>query len=198
MIDRGHYFEATAEHVNQLTDNECVDLFYQMLKADAEEIGMPVTSVYTGLDSVQDGGVDASVDLEPPSDGHLIVGSCPSYQIKAGKSFKPWNNAEIEKELFGKREHEVKGLGRQTERCFANRRTYILVCMKVKLNAQQRDDAIGHLKQAGKNMRIARSRREGLGTGSGAGSPEHVSILGHTGKQSEHQRRDVSRYLECE
>ena len=148
MIDRGHYFEATAEHVNQLTDNECVDLFYQMLKADAEEIGIPVTSVYTGLDSVPDGGVDASVDLEPPSGGHLIVGSYPSYQIKAGKSFKPWNNAEIEKELFGKREHGVKRLGRQTERCFANRRTYILVCMKVKLNAQQRDDAIESLRQA--------------------------------------------------
>ena len=61
--DRSRYFEATAEDVNRLTDNECMDLFYEMLKADAVGIGIPVTAISVSQDSVPDGGIDASVDL---------------------------------------------------------------------------------------------------------------------------------------
>ena len=154
MIDREHYFEATAEDLDRHTDNECMNLFYQMLKADAVGIGIPVTAINVSQDSVSDGGIDASVNLKPPHDGHLIVGSHPSYQIKAGKTFKPWLNAVIEKELLGAHERRAKGLGRQTRRCFANQHTYILVCMKVKLDTRRRDDAIKNLKQVARGCEM--------------------------------------------
>ena len=139
------FFEATAEDVNRLSADECVDLLGRMLRADADGMGIPVTAITVTDGTVPDGGIDAHVDWESPNGGHLIVGTYPSYQIKSGKSFKPWQKEVIRKELFGGTRLKPRGLGTETRRCFENRHTYILVCMKVKLTRQRRRSATENL-----------------------------------------------------
>ena len=81
----------------------------------------------------------------------------------------------------------LKGSGRQTRRCFASQHTYILVCMKVKLDTRHRDDAIKNLKQAVRGCEMPDPDVRVWGQDQVRGSPEPVSILGPAGKRSEYQ-----------
>ena len=142
------FFEATAEDVNRLSADECVNLFGRMLWADADRMGIPGTAITAPEGNAPDGGIDAHVDWESPHGGHLIVGTYPSYQIKSGKSFKPGQKEVIRKELFGGTRLKPRGLGTEMRKCFENQHTYILVCMKVKLTEKQRCSATENLKRA--------------------------------------------------
>ena len=145
------YFSAEPRDIDDLPEKTCVQIFGEMLRAEAIEIGIPVTSVTIADSSVPDGGIDAHVNCESPEGGHLIVGNCPSYQIKAGKNFEPWQKAEIYSELFGGKEPKKENLKTEIRRGLENGCTYILACMKIdrsKFTVNRRHDAENHVKDA--------------------------------------------------
>jgi len=77
---------------------------------------------------VADGGIDAVVEDGLPVPADLIKEGRTSYQIKASSSFKPWQRAEIKKELFGNKEPANENLGSSVRNCLDEDGTYILVC----------------------------------------------------------------------
>ena len=142
------YFSAAPEDINRLSPDSCAQVFGKMLKSEAFDIGIPSTAVTTTHTSVPDAGIDARVKCQSPAGGHLIVGHNPSYQIKAGETFAPWQPSEINRELFGNKEHKAENLGTETRRCFENGYTYILVCMKTHLTPARQEQALENLKRA--------------------------------------------------
>src|SRR5215204_694925 len=100
----------TPEHVGALSATRAVELIAELLRAEARRIGVPTTKVRVSIAriNVADGGVDASVNSEDVADARwddsFIPDERTSLQIKTGDSFKPWQEGEIRKELFGDKE----------------------------------------------------------------------------------------------
>ena len=97
---------------------------------------------------VPDGGVDATVDeVQIATGSGIIKPGKTSYQIKSGRSFSPWQKAEIRKELFGEGTPLNKqSLGESIRACLGDGGTYILVCTRIDLAHSQRSDALNHIK----------------------------------------------------
>ena len=142
------FFSAEQEHLNRLSSDRCAELFGEMLTAEARSLGMSATSVTIATDSTPDGGIDARVECESPGSGNLIVGRCPSYQIKAGQDFKPWQPSAINEELFGTDDHIAENLKSEVKYCLENGHTYILVCMRTDLIPRNHRKAVENLKSA--------------------------------------------------
>ncbi|MBI5484919.1 MAG: hypothetical protein HY888_10720, partial [Deltaproteobacteria bacterium] len=89
-----------------------------------------------------DGGIDARVD-GAPSANSILVGGQTFFQLKAGSSFKPWQNSQLKKELFGSSSATPSSaaLGAATRECLDNEGRYVLVVFGHDLTPQQQSDA---------------------------------------------------------
>lgn len=146
------FFCASSANLDVLPPDGCSDIFGRMLYAEAREIGISVTDVIMNtIESVPDGGIDARVILRNTNvdAGHLIVGCNPSYQIKSGE-FKPWQKSVIYKELFNDKTPTRENLRSEIRRCFENKDTYILVCMKTQITPKSQEDARLYIIEAAK------------------------------------------------
>ena len=130
-------FTAKKEHFHQLNSTDAVDLFREMVRTEALKFPPGTCKIYVPRqDNVADGGIDATVDtdsLDIQSD--IIASGKNSYQIKSGKEFKPWQKAEIEKELSVDGTPET--LGKRIRDCLAAKGTYVLVCTGINLSRKQ-------------------------------------------------------------
>ena len=84
----------------------------------------------------------------------------PSYQIKAGRTFKPWQKSIIRKELFGTKAPEQENLGESIRDCLDACGTYVLVCTGIDLVDSQRRDALNHIKDYLKQCGYQQSKVE--------------------------------------
>jgi len=141
-------FTVRNEDLHRLNPEEAVGFFRELLLAEARRIGVPIAKVHISTwINVPDGGVDASIDdvpALPVSD--LAKEGITSFQIKAGASFEPWQNAQIKKELFGSKPPDKDNLGSGVRNCMDNNGLYVLVCFKHDLTPEQYGQTIGHLK----------------------------------------------------
>ena len=97
--------------------------------------------------NVPDGGVDATVnEVQIATGSGIIQPGRTSYQIKAGRTFKPWQASEIKKELFGTKTPERQHLGKSIRACLDAGGTYILVCTGIDLVEPRPTDARNHIK----------------------------------------------------
>jgi len=139
-------FTVRNDDLERLSPVEAVNLFRELLWAEARKISIPISKIHisTWVD-VPDGGIDAAVEnpLLTPSD--LIKEGRTGYQIKAGASFKPWQDAQIKKELFGKKHPGKENLGTSIRDCLDNDGTYVLVCFKQEFSDEQRRQASGSI-----------------------------------------------------
>lgn len=135
-----------------MTADECHVLFGKMLRAEARMLNISQTDIITTSRSeVPDGGIDARIKrCNQPAGGDLITGTNPSYQIKSGREFKPWQRSHINRELFGSKGGPctVENMSKEVRRCFENGCTYILVCMRTDLNTAQHEQALENLQDA--------------------------------------------------
>jgi len=127
-------FSITGDNINRLSDEECVELFGELLHADARQLKIPISKVSFTWETRADAGIDASVEDGISEEGNLIVDSETFYQIKSGTSFKPQQPGVIKSELLGKKDEKVENLGAEVQRCFQHNGTYVLVCMKKNSN----------------------------------------------------------------
>ena len=142
-------FTAKTEHLHQLNFIDAVDLFRELLRAEA--LRFPVGTCKINVPrqgNVADGGIDATVDadsLEIQSD--IIASGKNGYQIKSGKEFKPWQKSEIKKELFGDRTPLNKeNLGKRIRDCLKDDKgTYVLVCTGINLGKSRTAQTRHHI-----------------------------------------------------
>ncbi len=139
-------FSITSEHINHMLDNDCVELFGELLHADSRRLKMPISKISFTWETRPDAGIDASVEEGDFINGDLIVDSKVFYQIKSGISFKPQQLAVIKKELLDTKEEKFENLGREVQRCLKCKGTYVLVCMKKTLTTDEKNNAEEHLK----------------------------------------------------
>lgn len=154
MIIMDTIFTVRNGDLERLSPKEAVALFRELLWAEARRIGIPTSKIQISLwVDVPDGGIDAVVDnpLSAPSD--LIKEGRTGYQIKAGASFKPWQDAQIKRELFGTKHPGKENLGNSIRNCLDNDGTYVLVCFQQELVDEQHRQAVGaiehYFKQCG-------------------------------------------------
>lgn len=134
-------FSIRKEDINRLSTDNCVNLFGNILHADARRIKLSISKVHFSTITIPDGGIDASIEDGISEQGDLIIDAESFYQIKAGESFEPWQEAVIKQELLGNRESKKENLGSEVRRCFERNGTYILICMKVQLTTERKNKA---------------------------------------------------------
>jgi hypothetical protein len=140
-------FTVRNEDLHRLNPQEAVEFFRELLWAEGRRIGVRIANVQISTwINIPDGGVDASINdvpAIPVSD--LAKEGITSFQIKAGASFEPWQDAQIKKELFGSRPPDKDNLGSGVRNCMDNNGLYALVCFKHDLTPEQYRETKGHL-----------------------------------------------------
>ena len=102
-------FAANNQHLEYLTEQQAVEVFRDLLWAEATASGIPknLINVPSAI-TVPDGGIDAEVQgVEAPSVQGIIKPGLTRYQIKTG-SFSLSGDADIRKILFRETLHELK------------------------------------------------------------------------------------------
>ena len=155
-MNRETIFTVRNEDLGRLDPTEAVLFFRDLLWAEARRLGIEISKInVSAWVNVPDGGVDATIDDVQIEEGQgIIKQGKTSYQIKAGTSFKPWQESEIKKVLFGDKIPEKQNLGESIQACLdADNSTYVLVCTGIDLVDSQRRSAFEHienfLKQCG-------------------------------------------------
>lgn len=114
-----------------------IDFMKKLLWAEAWRVGIPRQDVNISEEIIiADGGIDASVST-PNTNGSILIPGKTHYQIKTGAAFKPWQQAQIKKELFGKHPPKLGALGSQVRRGLEEGAAYSLVVLGHDLTSPQ-------------------------------------------------------------
>ncbi len=149
-MDMGIHSLLTAdeEYLKQLDSKKSVELFRDLIWAEAYRFGIPLSKVTISLlVTVPDGGVDAAIDIDDvtlPSGGLFEKGK-NSYQIKVGGNFKPQNKTAIIEELFDKKTPSLDNLAPEVRSCLEGNGKYVIVCFGLDLTPAQRNKAKSNL-----------------------------------------------------
>jgi len=122
-------FSVDPKRIGELKDKEGTELFRDLLWCDAVRLGL--RNIVVSLDTNDpDGGIDAKADSQGSTDFPSISGSF-HFQIKTGKSYKPWQESSVKKELFGSltvAPSKVR-LGQAVRDCMDSGGAYVLVTL---------------------------------------------------------------------
>jgi hypothetical protein len=130
----------------ELKSQEAARLFRELLWCESSRLGLRNVVVSDNI-TVADGGIDAKAEL-PCAENKGVSGSF-HFQIKSGKSFKPWQGGAISKELFGQgKPQNKKLLGKAIRNCLDQRGTYVMVAMGHDFQPVEHTEAVGHLRKA--------------------------------------------------
>ena len=143
-------FTIKKEHLRDLNPTDAEDLFRELLRAEVLRLGPENFKINVPRGTnVIDGGIDATVDanlLVTQSD--IIALGKNGYQIKSGKTFKPWQKTEIRKELFGDRTPlNRETLGEHIQTCLDADGTYVLACAGIHLSNSNIEKARSHIEK---------------------------------------------------
>jgi len=155
-------FTVKNEDLERLNPQEAIDFFRELLWAEARRIGIQIDKIrVSSRINVPDGGVDAVVERSDTltQNGIIKLGHT-SYQIKAGETFKPWDDAQIKKELFGNRNPSKENLGSSVRNCLDNDGTYVLVCFKQDPTEEQYSKAVENLRKYFEQCRYQKPKVE--------------------------------------
>lgn len=141
--------------------------FRNLLWCEARRSGLPSNKVVVSLDTnVSDGGIDAKIEDVPNTESLLINGNS-YFQIKTGKSFKPWQISSLKKELTGKtRTKPTKELlGKTVNACFDKNGRYVLVTFGYDLTPLQHSDTRQNLEELFRTCGYSNPTVEVIGQG---------------------------------
>ena len=121
-------FTVKNEDLERYDPQEAVYIFSELLWAEARRISFAISRIHISSKiNVSDGGIDAFVEENNTSTtSDLIKATFTGFQIKTGASFEPWQDYQIKKELFGKREPCLENLGTSIKECLDKDGTYVL------------------------------------------------------------------------
>jgi hypothetical protein len=156
-------FTVTNSDLAKFDARGSVDIFRELLWAEARHVGVPVSKVHvSSWINVPDGGVDAAVEAtENLVRANLIKAGFTTYQIKTGTSFEPWQHAQIANELFGKgKPLDLEHLAPRVRDCLNKDGTYVLVCFGQDPTQEQLNKAHENLRNALKGCRYENPKVE--------------------------------------
>ena len=141
-------FTVTNDDLDRLDERTAVDFFRRLLWAEARRIGIEISKINVSDDiNTPDDGIDATVDeVQITAESGIIKPGKTSYQIKSGRSFRPWRESEIRNELFGTKTPERQHLGESIRDSLEAGGTYVLVCTGIDLVEPQHRNALNHIK----------------------------------------------------
>lgn len=129
--------EVKVESILALQPAEGIRLARALLWAEAWRLKIPRCSVVISeAINVADGGIDARVAGDGQLYDSVLIPGESHYQVKTGESFKPWQEAEIRKELFGDKAPSLEALGAETRRCLERHAMYCLIVLGHDLTSQ--------------------------------------------------------------
>ena len=143
-------FTAKKEHLRDLNPTDAEDLFRELLRAETLRLGPENFKINVPRGTnVTDGGIDATVDTNLiVTQSDIIAPGKNGYQIKSGKTFRPWLKSEIKEELFKNRTPLNKeNLGECIQACLDADGTYILVCTGIHLSKSNVEKARSHIEK---------------------------------------------------
>lgn len=156
-------FTLTTTHLANLSIEQSVEVFRDLLWCHARKYGVPITKVHitTSRITVSDGGIDAKIDDDVTGvPEELLISAGTGYQIKTGITFKPWQESQLRKELFGAANADINlnNLGSEVRRCLEHG-TYIIVCFGIDPTSEEINTAkellINYSRQCGfKNPQV--------------------------------------------
>jgi len=159
------FFSVTVDSVISLTAEGAVCLARSIFRAECRYAGLAPTALTISLElTVADGGIDAEINsgelVDIPSDC-LFQSGVTGVQIKAGKSFKPWQKAAVTSELLNNKEE----LDSEVEFLLKKSGQYTLYCTGHDLTSQQRNKARSHIIEVfkAKGYEVGESKIEVLG-----------------------------------
>ena len=143
-------FTANEEHLRHLNPIAATDLFRELLRTEA--LRLPPGSCKINVPRqiyANDGGIDGTVDADPLVTQSDIIAPCNNgYQIKSGKTFKPWLQKEIKKEFFGdRRPLNRENLGENIRACLESKGTYVLVCTGINLSKSRTEKTRAYIEK---------------------------------------------------
>ena len=142
-------FTVTNEDLGRLNPTEAVLFFRELLWAEARRLGPGTCKVNVPSKiNTPDGGIDATVDADPlVTHSDIIAPGNNGYQIKSGKTFKPWQESVIKKALFDTKTPGQQGLGESIRACLDADGTYVLVCTGIDLVDSEQSTVRNHIKK---------------------------------------------------
>jgi len=129
--------------LGSLTATAAVKQFRNLLWCEARRNNLPLQQIVVSLDTnVSDGGIDAKIEGDPKADSLLFHGNS-YFQIKTGKSFKPWQKSSLKQEFFGKVKAKPSKalLGSGVKACLDRNGKYVLVTFGHDLLPRQHSQA---------------------------------------------------------
>ena len=143
-------FTANEEHLRHLNPTAATDLFRELLRTEA--LRLPPGSCKINVPRqiyAKDGGIDGTVDADSRvTQSDIIAPGKNGYQIKSGKTFKPWLATDIKEELFGERRPlNRENLGQNIRACLEDNGTYVLVRIGISLSKDQTKQARSHIER---------------------------------------------------
>jgi transcriptional regulator with XRE-family HTH domain len=137
----------TNSDLDKLDANASVDFIREFLACEARRLNISPASIEISKRQISDGGIDCRVRFFDKSPSWANNNKLVCFQIKSGKTDKPWTNSWIKKEL---EEKKSKALGEEIERCFKENGLYIAIFTGVDLTPKQisesKEHFISHLK----------------------------------------------------
>lgn len=130
----------TNEDLTRLTGTTAQTCLRDLLWAEARRIGVPVSAVQISSDvDVADGGIDAAIiGVTPKVESELLLGKNTYFQSKAGTTFKPWQQAQLQNELFGRgNDATLENLAPMVRRCLDDDSRYLIALFGVDPNTAQ-------------------------------------------------------------
>ena len=143
-------FTVTNEGLGRLNPTEAVLFFRELLWAEARRLGPGTCKVNVPSEiNTPDGGIDGTVDADSRvTHSDIIAPGKNGYQIKSGKTFKPWLATDIKEELFGERRPlNRENLGQNIRACLEDNGTYVLVRIGISLSKSQTEQARTHIEK---------------------------------------------------
>jgi predicted XRE-type DNA-binding protein len=173
----GSPFPMDPRVLGQFDTAEASRLLLRLLRCEVLAAGLsPKNVTLSGSITTPDGGIDAKVVGIPKRDGVLREGST-HYQVKTGSAFKPWQAAQIRKEIFGKARPSKKALGSAVRECLDNDGHYCLITFGHDLLPQQHSDSERHLIELFRACGYPNPRVMVLGQGHIAGEIEEFPSI---------------------
>lgn len=137
-------WQISTDAIGRLDQASGIDLMERLLRSEARQSGIATSDVViTRSTNTPDGGIDAKVTGDAPTSPTTLIAGNTHYQIKSGKSFKPWQETAIRSELFGKSKPHRDSLGDAVRLCLDSDETYCLVTLGHDLSPDQHSKAVG-------------------------------------------------------
>ena len=164
------------DKLRRLDAKEAARFFKALLYADAGRMRLEEIRITTDETDTADGGVDAYA-RERDQPGRKGVRFF--FQLKAGASFKPWQEGMLKKELFGstKSKPSKQALGSSVKDCLDSHGVYVLVCFGHDLQDNKAKLAANHLRRLFSACGYRNAKVQVWGLGELAGMAEQYPSL---------------------